>query len=460
MNCLTVRTSMAVCLAFTCMAVSLTGGMSEASADTEQPTPAAEAEKDKEKNKEKNVKREDDGEKAQTSQSEPAKPSVPDKSGESGDDVVLTVASWGGAYEKSQALAYFKPFSEETGIAIKSTSHGGDFSSLVSGGQVSWDVVDLSLETAEKACDNGHIERIDPADLAPAPDGTAAKEDFLADSLRKCAVASMAWSSVLVYDKKAFAKKAPKSLKDFFNTKSFPGKRALQKSPRYTLELALLADDVAPEDVYQRLGTEDGLAQALSKLSELRDHIVWWTQPSEPMAMLTNGEAVMASAYSGRAFFVVTGKKRPFGLVWDGQIFDVDLWAIPKSAKHKEAALKFIAYATKPERLAEQTKWFPYGPMRKSAVSLVSRHAEAGIEMAPYIPTSKKNFTRALRLDTLWWEKNQDRISQRFIAWLEKPEPSQTLEGNQEEQAKDDQKQEGNEDKAGNEDKEEKAKKQ
>lgn len=337
---------------------------------------------------------------------------------------LLTIASWGGAYEKSQALAYFDPFSKETGIKIERQSHKGNLAALKRAGDdgaADWDVVDLSFEDAEKACNKGLLELIDPSALAPAEDGNSAKEDFHNTAIQPCGIASMAWSSVIVFDKRAFKKTEPASLADFFDVKKFPGKRALRKGAKYNFELALMADGVEPSAVYKTLQTDAGVEQALKKLETLRKHIVWWNSPDEALTLLKNKDAVMTTAYSGRTFFVIAGQSQPFGFIWDGQIYDTDMWAIPRSSRNKKDALKFISYATKPDRLAAQTKWFPYGPMRKSAVPLIGQHAEVGIDMAPFIPTAEQNFKNALPFDGIWWNRQEDRLEPRFATWLANP---------------------------------------
>ena len=61
-------------------------------------------------------------------------------------------------------------------------------------------------------------------------------------------VANIVWSTIFAYDKSAMPN-GPKTIADFFDTSKFPGKRGLRKSPKATLEMALAADGVAPEDV-------------------------------------------------------------------------------------------------------------------------------------------------------------------------------------------------------------------
>ena len=46
-------------------------------------------------------------------------------------------------------------------------------------GNVTWDVVDVELSDAIRACDEGLLEPIDHS-MLPAPDGTPASDDFAA----------------------------------------------------------------------------------------------------------------------------------------------------------------------------------------------------------------------------------------------------------------------------------------
>jgi len=105
------------------------------------------------------------------------------------------------------------------------------------------------------------------------------------------------------------------------------------------------------------------------------------------------------------------------GILWDGQIYDIDAWAIPKSSKNKEEAMRFISFATSPQRLAEQAQLIAYGPMRKSAVGLVGKHPVINVEMQKYLPTAPENFKKALKFDEAWWTQNGAALTQRFAEW-------------------------------------------
>ena len=335
----------------------------------------------------------------------------------------LTVVSWGGAYTQSQIKAYHRPFEAKTGIKINSEDYNGGLAEVqaqVEAGNVTWDLVDLELSDVVKGCDEGLLEPIDMSILPPAPDGTPASEDFIKGTVHECGVGTIVWSTIIAYDATKFPGEKPKTIADFFNVKKFPGKRALRKTPRVNLEWALMADGVPADKVYETLSTEAGVERAFKKLDSIRDSLLWWEAGAQPPQMLADGEVVMASAYNGRIFNAQVVEKKPFVIIWDGQVWDIDLWGIPKGTKNLKKALEFIKFSTDTQRLADQAKYISYGPVRKSSAALVSTHAETGVDMKPHMPTTPENFKTALQNNFAWWADHNDEMNERFNAWLAK----------------------------------------
>lgn len=333
----------------------------------------------------------------------------------------LTVVSWGGAYTKSQVEAYHKPWMEKTGSTIVSEDYNGGLSEVkaqVEAGNVTWDLVDVELSDAIRGCDEGLLEEIDHSILPPAPDGTPATEDFIEGSLTECAVPTIVWSTIFAYDTEKLPE-GPATLAEFFDLEKFPGKRGLRKSPKANLEMALIADGVAPGDVYETLETDEGVDRAFAKLDSIKSDVIWWEAGAQPPQLLADGEVVMTTAYNGRIFNAIAAEDKPFEVVWDGQIYDLDLWVIPKGAPNKEAALDFIAFSTDTQRLADQAAWISYGPSRMSSNPLIGAYnSKPDLAMAPHMPTAEANFKTALQNDFLFWADNQDELNERFNAWL------------------------------------------
>ena len=207
---------------------------------------------------------------------------------------------------------------------------------------------------------------------------------------------------------------SPEAIADYFNVKKFPGKRGARKNAKPNLEFALMADGVPAKKVYEVLSTEAGLDRAFKKWGTIKDHVVWWEAGAQPPQLLADGEVAMTTAYNGRLFNAIVNEKKPFVIVWDGQIWDLDLWVIPKGSRNLENALKFIAYSTDTVRNWDQSNYISYGPVRKSAQALLAP------KMVPHMPTSPVNFKNALQNDYQFWADNQDEINERWAAWLAK----------------------------------------
>ena len=66
------------------------------------------------------------------------------------------------------------------------------------------------------------------------------------------------------------------------------------------LEWALMADGVAPADVYKVLGTDEGVDRAFKKLDTIKKDIVWWEAGAQGPQLLADGQVVFATSWNGR----------------------------------------------------------------------------------------------------------------------------------------------------------------
>ena len=333
----------------------------------------------------------------------------------------ITVMSWGGTYGQSQVEAYHKPFTARTGIkvvALDSDNPAIPLKAQVEAGNVTTNVADVEYADAIRLCDEGLLEPIDPAILPPAPDGTPASDDFLPQGLSDCAVGSIVFSTVFAYDRTKFPDAQPQTIVDFFDTGKFPGKRGIKKVPKAVLEMALMGDGVPADQVYAVLKTPEGVDRAFAKLDSIKKDIVWWETGAQPPQLMADGEVAMSMAYNGRIFGAAIAEGKPFEIVWDGQVYEYNLFVIPKGAGKQEQALEFIKFATDTQRLADQAKWISYGPARKSSAGLVCLYQDGKTEMAPHMPTNPDNMTNALASSYEFWVDHEAELAERFSAWL------------------------------------------
>lgn len=317
----------------------------------------------------------------------------------------ITVISFGGLNKDAQDKAFYKPFAATGKGTVEAGEYNGEMArirAMVETGQVGWDVVEVEGPELVRGCNEGMFEPLDWKKLGnPA--------DFVQGAVSECGAGIFLWSTVLTYNA-AKLPQAPKSWADFWDVKTFPGKRALRKSAKFTLEFALLADGVKREDLYKVLGTPAGVDRAFKKLDQIKPYIQWWESGAQPLQWLVSGDVVMTSAYNGR---VTAAQKEghDFKMVWNDSIYDLDSWAIVKGTKHKALAEEFIAFANKPENQKVFAETIPYGPTHAKTTSLISP------AIVKDLPTAPDNLAQALQVDTEFWIDHGEELEQRFNAW-------------------------------------------
>lgn len=249
----------------------------------------------------------------------------------------MTIVSWGGAYQASQKNAYADPYvAENSDINViwdeSSNEAVAKLRAMNEAGNITWDLVDVVASDAIRLCDEGLALEIDPdTDLADAPDGTKASEDFGDLLVSECFIPQIVYSTTFGYrsDIAEWNGKEPDDICDVFDLETFPGKRSLEKRPINNMEWALLCDGVPKEEVYNVLETEEGQEQAFKKLDTIKDNVVWWSAGAETPQLLADKEVVIGSTYNGRLFSLIEEQKQPVKMLWDAQVFDLDGWIIP-----------------------------------------------------------------------------------------------------------------------------------
>ncbi len=340
---------------------------------------------------------------------------------------VLTVATWEGDYGHAQRSAQIIPFGMASGVDALFTSYNGGTKELaqqVASHHYDWDVVDMELPDAVAACQSGLLEKIDASQLPAAPNGTPAANDFVPGAIGPCWVASAIYSQVVAAAPVKFGDKAPATLTDFFDLQRYPGKRALPRAnAKLTVEMALLADGVAPKDVYEVLSSPQGVARALKKLDSLRGSLVWYDNPADATAMLKDGRAALASLPSWAVFDAEKDGPAgpPMTIIWDRQLYQSEVFGIPHGNPKAKRAMDFVRYATSAPVLGKMTSWIAYGPARHSALAYVGKHPELGIAMRPYLPTA--HFATAFQVDDGWWRLHGADVAVFWNEWLTKSDP-------------------------------------
>jgi len=347
----------------------------------------------------------------------------------------VTVASWGGAYTESQKLGYGDPTAAKLGIPVNWVDYTGGLSEIKAqkeAGAITWDIIDVYAKDTIIGCDEGIFHEFDfDKDFSAAPDGTPASQDFFTSMPSKCAVGNILYSWNYAYNDSTIGDLKPKTIKDFFNTKRFPGKRAIYKGAMSNIEIALVADGVkasgaqAGGDLLYRKAEGAGIDRALNKIKALCNDpnggCVFWNAGAQPPELLANGEVVMATGWNGR-FFNAQMEGTPLVQVWDAQILDYEYFALVKGGPGYDdgSALKVLAEMTSTEGLAGSAKYIAYAPWRKSSIAIMEAgepwYKDGKTNMVPHMPTAPANLKSHILMNPEFWADNQDEINEKWEA--------------------------------------------
>lgn len=310
-------------------------------------------------------------------------------------DKSVTIASWGGSYQEAQSKALFEPAAANTGIEVKQETYGGmsDVRLQVSSGQVTLDIVASGSGSAARAAAEGLLEPLDYNVIDVS--------NFYPTLYSEYCVGGDVFSTVYAWNTETYGEDGPQSWADFFDVEKFPGKRAYRGKVAGALEGAMMADGVAPEDVYTELDSEEGIERAIDKIRELKPHIdVFWSSGAQHAQLMKDGEVDMTTGWNGR---FDNAKKDGAQVMYsfNQALLDYDCFAIPKGAPNKDTAMAFLAEISKPEYQDDLPKYITYGPTNKAAydTGVITADVAAGL------PSSPANAAMQIPVSLEWYAK-------------------------------------------------------
>ncbi len=318
----------------------------------------------------------------------------------------LTIVTWGGVLQDAQREVYFKPFTATTGIPVREDNWDGGVGILrtkVESGSNPWDLVQVESDELLIGCEEGLLEKIDWSAIG-------GKEHYLPAGVSECGVGAILYNFVLAWDRDKF--QGTPTWADFWDVAKYPGKRGLRRGVKMNLEIGLLADGVAPGDVYKVLRTDEGVDRAFRKLEQLKPYLVWWQSSAQAPQIIGSGEVLFSTAPNGRITAANRTEGRHFGIQWAGSLYTVDSWSIMKGSPNAANALKFLNFAGDPAVEAKLLPLIPYGGLAKGA------NDGLPAEVMAISPTNPANLNVSLQIDDQFWRDNLDKLSQRYNAWL------------------------------------------
>lgn len=308
----------------------------------------------------------------------------------------LVFVTWGGSYRTGLEEGIIKPFTAATGINVTviDTPDIAKVKAQMTTGNVEWDVFDAIGVHAFAGSKSGFWDTLD-ASMFDAGDMSVPLGTDKAPLYTS--------PGVVAWDSSKFAEgKHPRNFTEYFDVEGFPGRRTLRNRPNEALEMALLADGVAPADLYP-LDVE----RAFAKLETIKPHIVKWVEATqETVALLQTGETDFSYTYPTR----VKNAGAPLTCSFDQSLSQVEYLTILKGAPNKENAMKFIAFALQPEQQAATMNYIVNTPVSKKAFDLLTP------ETRQWLP--KAGSDSNILMDSSWWAENLETINRRFMEWV------------------------------------------
>ncbi|WP_170133986.1 ABC transporter substrate-binding protein [Palleronia aestuarii] len=319
----------------------------------------------------------------------------------------LTFTSYGGTYQEAQREALLDPIEEEMGITIREDTLTGiaEVRAQVMSGAVSWDIVDLGLSDCALAEAEGLFEPLDYDMIST--------EGFEESAYSDGWIGIIYYSTALAYNTE-YIDTYPASWADFWDVEAFPGARALQNVPMGNMEIALIADGVAMEEVYDTLSTPEGVDRAFAKLEEIRPDIdVWWSTGAQSAQLIADGEVDMTSIWNGR-LDAVQEAGVPAELTFNEGLLSLDCLAIPRGAPNAELAMEVLARMVEPDLQANIPGLINYGP----TTSLAFEEGKITEDETAISPSAPDNLAVQLPISGDFWAENRPAIQERWDAFI------------------------------------------
>lgn len=316
----------------------------------------------------------------------------------------VVIGSFGGSYQDAQRKALFEPAARKMGIRVNDQTYGGisDIRLKVKAGAVEWDLVVSGAVYAARAAEEGLLEAID----YNVVDVSTFEPDMYTDTC----VGTIVFSTVLAWNTETFGADGPQSWADFWDVEKFPGARAMRNKFDGNFEVALLADGVPLERVYEVLSTEQGMRRAINKLREIKPHVaVWWKSGAQHAQLMKDGEVDMTTGWNGR-FDAAKKDGAKVSYNFNEALMDYECWAIPKGAPNRETAMQFLNEISSAGIQANLPKYISYGPANKGAYAL----GLIDDETARALPSHPDNARLQLQMSTEWYAKNAQRATALF----------------------------------------------
>ena len=317
----------------------------------------------------------------------------------------LRLASFGGSFQDDLLRSVVMPICKEVGCSPTVDAYSGEYdhlSATIKNGTNPFDLVHVETRFLRQGKNEGVLTPIDWNRIPSSKLVPGATDPY--------GVGLLAWSLVMTWNQSRLpaGATAPSSWKDFFDVKKYPGPRAMRNTPEGNIELALLADGVARQDLYKQGLDVD---RALRKLSTIKPFISWWSSGAELEQKLSTS-SVMAAAWNGRVYNLRRTAHIPLEYTYIDSISQFDWWIIPSNSSHKDVAAKFLAAFVEGQGQATISQDFGYGPVALKVLTQMEP------DLLKQLPSYPPNAQQEVPFNGAWWAENQAAVQEKWNTWL------------------------------------------
>lgn len=228
----------------------------------------------------------------------------------------------------------------------------------------------------------------------------------------RCGLSGDTFAFMPAYDAKLFPTDPPKTWQDFFDTKKYPGKRAVWGSNAVSgiIEGALLADGVSPQNLYPL-----DIQRALRKLDTIKGSLTFYDTLAQALEIMQSRNAafVVGTNIPGYAQAKEGGSFKP---MWDHALLSWDAYVVPNGADAvaAKASLQEIARPANQAKFAELTGFGPAsGDAKPKLNTQQDQWSPAGTRYA-----KKENQSLAIPMDQHYYAKHFDEVSAAWTQWV------------------------------------------
>ena len=313
----------------------------------------------------------------------------------------IVFVGWGGALQKSYDAHVLQPIARKLGVQLIN-AYGPDLAKLkaqVLVNKVEWDFLSTTGAMAMAGGREGLFEKIDYSIVTNADALSVPKAEFALPWY-------VYWGGIAYDPKRHPPGKFPTTWAEFWDVKRFPGRRGLRNRPDEILEIALLADGVAPKDLYP-LDVE----RAFRSLNKIKPHVTnWIAQTPQTISLIQTNELDFTYAYKSRVL-AAQESGVSMDIVDTHPLVTNTYVCVGKGTKNKAVVMRFLNELLSPEmQAAFVNNNIGNGPITNNAGPRIKP------DVAKLVPDLKS--AKVALTDDQWWADNYEKVAPRFKEWL------------------------------------------